>query len=105
MRKGAIPIKLLPHSLLATAYGETLIYERFRHKYKVNNSYRATLVEYGLSFVGHSPDDQHCEAFELPIDVHPWFVAVQFHPEFKSRITRPSPLYKAFIGAVLHPVL
>jgi CTP synthase len=101
MRKGAIPIKLSPDSLIAAAYGEHLIYERFRHKYKINNQFRTAIADCGLNLVGHSPDDQHCEAFELPKTDHPWFVAVLFHPEFKSRITRPHLLYKAFIQATL----
>ncbi|MCL2204816.1 MAG: CTP synthase [Defluviitaleaceae bacterium] len=105
MRKGAIPIKIAPDSLLAAAYGEPLIYERFRHKFKVNSQCRKPLTENGLRLTGTSPDDRHCEAFELPPDAHPWYAAVQFHPEFKSRITRPSPLFMAFIGAALHFIL
>jgi CTP synthase len=101
MRKGAIPVKLTPFSLIAEAYGETLIYERFRHNYRVNTSCCTALSEEGLALVGHSPDGQHCEAFELPQNVHPWFVGVQFRPELKSRITRPGPLFKAFIAATL----
>ncbi|MCL2604346.1 MAG: CTP synthase [Defluviitaleaceae bacterium] len=101
LRKGAIPIKLAPDSLLAAAYGELLIYERFRHKYKINNLFRTLLMDSNLHLVGHSPDDQNIEAFELPRGTHPWFVAVQFHPEFKSRMTRPSPLFRAFVGATL----
>jgi CTP synthase len=100
MRKGAIPVRLIPDSIVSAAYGDLLIYERFRHNYRVNNQYRSLFTEHGLSLTGFSPDDQHVEVIELPRHTHPWFVGVQFHPEFKSRITRPSPLFRAFIGAV-----
>jgi len=101
MRKGTMPCKLATDSLILAAYGETLIYERFRHMYKLNNHYRAELKEHGLLETAHSPDEQHVEAIELPTCQHPWFVGVQFRPEFKSRINRPSPLIKAFLGAAL----
>ena len=101
MRKGAQPCKLNPESLIYAAYGETLIYERFRHLYKLNNQYRCELTNHGLVEAATSPDNQFVEAVELPKSLHPWFVGVQFRPEFKSRITRPSPLFKAFLGAVL----
>ena len=101
MRKGAQPCKLNPESLIYAAYGETLIYERFRHLYKLNNQYRSELMSHGLLETAHSPDGQHVEAIELPQCMHPWFVGVQYRPEFKSRITRPSPLFEAFIGAAL----
>ena len=101
MRKGAQPCKLNPDSLIYSAYGEALIYERFRHLYKLSNQYRGELVAHGLIEAANSPDGQHVEAIELPTSQHPWFVGVQFRPEFKSRITRPSPLFKAFIEAAL----
>ena len=101
MRKGAQPCKLEPNSLVHSAYGETLIYERFRHLYKLSNQYRGELVAHGLLEAATSPDNQFVEAIELPKSMHPWFVGVQYRPEFKSRITRPSPLFKAFVGAVL----
>ncbi|MCL2188115.1 MAG: CTP synthase [Defluviitaleaceae bacterium] len=101
MRKGAIPVKLTPDTLLAKAYGENLIYERFRHNYKINIQCRIPLAESGLILSASSPDDAFCEAIELPNKMHPWFVGVQFRPEFKSRITRPSPIFKAFIKAAL----
>jgi len=101
MRKGAHPCKLSQGSLLHTAYGETLIYERFRHMYILNNQYRSDLHAHGLLETAHSPDGQRVEAIELPHDMHPWFVGIQFRPEFKSRITRPSPIIKAFLGAIL----
>jgi len=104
MRKGAHPCKLAPESLIYTAYGEALIYERFRHLYKLNNQYRSVLTAHGLIEAAYSPDEQHVEAVELTQDRHPWFVGVQFRPEFKSRITRPSPLFEAFIGAALQQI-
>jgi len=97
MRKGARPIKLTAKSLLAEAYGETKISERFRHNYKVDPQQLESLTKNGLQTVGHSPDGTHVEAIELP--THPWYVGVQFCPEFKSRLTRPSPLYVAFLAA------
>ena len=101
MRKGAQPCKLSPGSLIHAAYDEALIYERFRHMYRVNNQYRGQLKEHGLLETALAPDGQHVEAVELPQNKHPWFVGVQFRPEFKSRITRPSPLFMAFISAVI----
>jgi CTP synthase len=98
-RKGALPCKINPDTLTFAAYNENLIYERFRHLFKVNNQYRADLIAAGIIEAAVSRDEQHLEAIELPTHVHPWFVGVQFHPEFKSRITRPSPIIKAFIGA------
>jgi len=97
MRKGAKSVVLTPGSHLANAYETGLIRERFRHLFQINNQCRKPLMENGLLLVGHSPDDTHCEAFELPRDVHPWYVGVQFCPEFKSRINKPSPLYVAFL--------
>ncbi|MCL2364846.1 MAG: CTP synthase [Defluviitaleaceae bacterium] len=99
MRKGAKTIKLSAESLLAQAYGQTQISERFRHNYKVDNQQSKTLTKNGLLLTGHSPDGTHVEAIELPRDTHPWYVGVQFCPEFKSRLTRPSPVYEAFLAA------
>ncbi|GAA1229795.1 CTP synthase [Prauserella halophila] len=101
MRLGAYPAKLQPGSQVAAAYGETEISERHRHRYEVNNAYRARLSEAGLAFSGTSPDDRLVEFVELPADQHPFFVATQAHPELKSRPTRPHPLFSAFVGAVV----
>jgi len=98
-RKGAFPCKLTSDTKIFAAYGENLIYERFCHLFKVNNQYRAALAEAGVIEAAISADEQHLEVFELAS--HPWFVGVQFHPEFKSRITRPSPIIMAFVGACL----
>ncbi|MCL1843787.1 MAG: CTP synthase [Defluviitaleaceae bacterium] len=100
-RKGALPCKLNTESLLFAAYDENLIHERFCHLYKINNQYRNDLSAAGLIEAAVSPCEQHLEAVELPAEIHPWFVCVQFHPEFKSRLTRPSPPIKAFIEACL----
>ena len=97
MRLGKYPCKLKNGSRSLQMYGQNLIYERHRHRYEVNNDYRARLEEAGLNFVGQSPDGRIVEMLELP--QHPWFVAVQFHPEFKSRPNRPHPLFRGFVEA------
>ena len=101
MRLGAFPCRLSAESIIQKIYNEALIYERFRHLCRINNQYRAKLVTHGLVESATSPDDQHLEAIELPTDMHPWFVGVQFRPEFKSRVTRPSPLFTAFVKACM----
>lgn len=97
MRLGAYPCKVMENSNAYEAYGEPLIYERHRHRYEYNNEYRKRLVEGGLKITGLSPDERLVEMVE--IEDHPWFVGVQFHPEFKSRPNRPHPLFRDFIGA------
>ncbi len=99
MRLGAYPCKLKEGSLSEAIYGESLVYERHRHRYEVNNAYRDTLEENGLSISGISPDGRLVEMIELP--EHAWFVATQAHPEFKSRPHRPHPLFREFIGAAI----
>ena len=99
MRLGSYPCTLKPDSRAAEIYGCTKISERHRHRYEFNNTYRAHLEEKGLKFSGVSPDDALVEIVELP--EHPFFVACQFHPEFKSRPRRPHPLFSAFVGAGL----
>jgi CTP synthase len=99
MRLGLSPCKLVEGTLAHQAYGEELIYERHRHRYEVNNHYRSQLVAKGLVISGTSPDESLVEIIELKD--HPWFVASQFHPEFKSRPNRPHPLFRDFIGAAL----
>ena len=101
MRLGLYPCKLDEDSISRELYGEGLIYERHRHRYEFNNTYREQLAAKGLNFAGLSPDGKLVEIVELPKDVHPWFVAVQFHPEFKSRPNRPHPLFNGFIKASL----
>ncbi len=99
MRLGAYAAKLLPGSVVHKAYGEEVVYERHRHRYEVNNRYRARLEEAGMVWSGRSPDDRLIEFLELPD--HPFFVATQAHPEFKSRPDRPHPLFAAFVRAAL----
>jgi CTP synthase len=99
MRLGAYPCKVKLDTKAYAAYGEPVIYERHRHRYEVNNSFRDQLVDAGLIISGISPDDRLVEMIELPD--HPWFVASQAHPEFKSRPTRPHPLFRDFIGAAI----
>jgi len=97
MRLGAWPCKLVPGTRAAAAYGTDLVTERHRHRYEINNAYRDALEEGGLIISGESPDGRLAEIMEL-ID-HPWFVGVQFHPELKSRPTRPHPLFRDFVAA------
>ena len=99
MRLGAYPCKLAADSLAREAYGEELVYERHRHRYEFNNAYRDQLEHAGLVISGVSPDESLVEMIELPRDVHPWFVATQAHPEFKSRPTKPQPLFREFVRA------
>ena len=99
MRLGAYPCKVKAGTLAEEAYGESLVYERHRHRYEVNNAYREKLVEKGLVISGISPDERLVEMVELPESVHPWFVASQAHPEFKSRPTKPAPLFREFVRA------
>ena len=101
MRLGAYPCKVAPGTLAEEAYGEPLVYERHRHRYEVNNAYRERLVAAGLRISGLSPDDRLVEMIELPEDAHPWFVASQAHPEFKSRPDRPAPLFREFVRAAI----
>ncbi len=99
MRLGAYPAKLRPGTIVHDAYGEEVIYERHRHRYEVNNQYRGRLEEFGLVCSGTSPDDRLVEFIELPRSEHPFFVATQAHPEFKSRPDRPHPLFAALLAA------
>ncbi len=99
MRLGAYPCKVLSESKAYEAYGEEVIYERHRHRYEVNNAFRDRLVDAGLVISGLSPDERLVEMVEIPS--HPWFVASQGHPEFKSRPTRPHPLFREFVAAAI----
>ena len=97
MRLGSYPCKLSRSGRAAKAYGERTIHERHRHRYEVNNGLRPKLVEAGMKISGTSPHKRLVEIVEL--SDHPWFVATQFHPEFKSRPTHPHPLFRDFVGA------
>ncbi|WP_332662394.1 CTP synthase [Aeromicrobium sp.] len=101
MRLGLYPAKLQPGSIVAELYGADKVEERHRHRYEVNNSYRAQLEAAGLVFSGTSPDANLVEFVELPREVHPYYVATQAHPELRSRPTRPHPLFSGLIGAAL----
>jgi CTP synthase len=99
MRLGADPVKLHDGTRARETYGEAVIYERHRHRYEVNNHLRKRLEQAGMVFSGTSPDDRLVEVIELT--EHPFFIASQYHPEFKSRPLRPQPLFREFVGAAL----
>jgi len=99
MRKGTYPRQVVPGTRAAAAYGEPLVNERHRHRFEFNNDFRYTLEQAGLMASGLSPDGRLVEIVELKN--HPWMLATQFHPEFKSRPTHPHPLFKQFIAAAL----
>ncbi len=99
MRLGLYPARLAPGTRAAEAYGAEVIYERHRHRFEVNNEYRDALEAAGMVLSGLSPDGRLVEIVELRD--HPWFVASQFHPEFKSRPDRPHPLFRAFVQAAI----
>ena len=99
MRLGTYPCSIASGSLMEQAYGVSLIYERHRHRYEFNNSYRQQLEQLGLAITGTSPDGRLVEACEIP--GHPFYVGVQYHPEFKSRPNRAHPLFREFIRASL----
>jgi CTP synthase len=99
LRLGAYPCKLDPSSKAFRLYGNELIHERHRHRYEVNNDYRKDLTENGMMLSGISPDGHIVEMVEIPS--HPFFVATQAHPEFKSRPNKPHPLFLGFVEAAI----
>jgi CTP synthase len=99
LRLGIYPCKLSENTRAYEAYQDEVIYERHRHRYEFNNHYRQEFEKHGFVFSGTSPDGRLVEIIELKD--HPWFVASQFHPEFKSRPTRPQPLFREFVHASL----
>ncbi len=99
MRLGSQPARLMPGSVAALAYGAEDIHERHRHRYEFNNDYRTRFEQGGMRFSGTSPDGKLCEVIELPN--HPWFVAVQYHPEFKSKPLMAQPLFAGFVRAAI----
>ena len=101
MRLGLYEAKLKPGSIVAEVYESELVSERHRHRYEVNNSFRDQIAEAGLVFSGTSPDDHLVEYVELPREVHPYYVATQAHPEFRSRPTKAHPLFKGLVVAAL----
>ena len=103
LRLGAYPCCIIAETTMARCYGEPIISERHRHRYEFNNEYRDLLEENGLVISGTSPDGRLVETVELT--EHPFYVGVQFHPEFKSRPNRPHPLFLGFVGAALQQEL
>ncbi len=101
MRLGLYPAKLLEGSLVRNLYGEPYVEERHRHRYEVANSYRSDLEDAGIVFSGTSPDGRLVEYVELARDVHPFYVGTQAHPEFRSRPTRPHPLFAGLVAAAI----
>ncbi len=99
MRLGAYPARLVPNTKTAQAYGQEEISERHRHRFEFNNAYRETLAEAGMCFSALSPDGRLVEIAELKD--HPWMVGSQFHPEFKTRLDKPHPLFRDFIAAAI----
>ena len=99
LRLGSYPCILGKDTKAYQLYGTEKIAERHRHRYEVNNDYRAALTSHGMTLSGISPDGRIVEMIELPN--HPWFIGTQAHPELKSRPNRPHPLFKGFIGAAL----
>ena len=101
MRLGLYTAKLKPGSIVAEVYGAETSEERHRHRYEVNNTYRDQIAQAGLVFSGTSPDDHLVEYVELPREVHPYYVATQAHPEFKSRPTKAHPLFSGLVVAAI----
>ena len=99
MRLGIYPCKVMPNTLTFKAYEDEIIYERHRHRFEFNNAYREQLATAGLVIGGTLPNDRLVEIVE--VKDHPWFVGTQFHPEFKSRPTKPHPLFRDFVAAAL----
>ena len=101
MRLGSYPARLTEGSVVAETYGSTLVEERHRHRYEVNNTYRGQLEAAGLVFSGTSPDGALVEFVELPREVHPYYVSTQAHPEFLSRPNRAHPLFAGLVRAAV----
>ena len=99
LRLGAYPCAIRSGTLMESCYSAQTISERHRHRYEFNNDYRQILTECGLILSGLSPDGKLVETIELPN--HPFFLGVQYHPEFKSRPNKPHPLFKGFIRAAM----
>ncbi len=99
LRLGSYPCRIVPGTLMEKCYGASDISERHRHRYEFNNDYREELQKAGLVLSGKAPDDTLIETVELPD--HPFFLGVQYHPEFKSRPNRPHPIFKGFVEAAI----
>jgi CTP synthase len=103
MRLGLYPCRLTPNTLTKRLYQQEVIYERHRHRYEFNNAYRNLFIDSGYMISGTSPDGRLVEIIELTD--HPFFIATQFHPEFRSRPNTPHPLFKGFIEAASSQVV
>lgn len=101
MRLGAYTAVLKPNTLVRHLYGKDRVDERHRHRYEVNPEYHKILTGNGLVISGTSPDGRLVEFIELPTDVHPYFVATQAHPEFRSRFESPAPLFYGLVKSIL----
>jgi CTP synthase len=99
MRLGSCDCLLSPDSKLHKLYGTILVSERHRHRYEFNNAYREQLSEAGLEPVGINPQNDLVEIVTIPS--HPWFIGVQFHPEYRSTVEAPHPLFTSFVEAAL----
>ena len=100
MRLGAYECEIKPGTLLSECYGGAkTVFERHRHRFEFNNAYRERFAELGLVFGGRNPQNDLVESVEIP--GHPFYIGVQYHPEFKSRPHRPQPVFKAFVAAAL----
>jgi CTP synthase len=99
MRLGAYPCKVTEGSNLHKAYGETLISERHRHRYEFNNAYIEEFKKHGMKITGVNPDTNLVEVVE--VEGHRWYVASQYHPEYKSTVAKPHPMFVGFVKAML----
>ncbi|MCY7361049.1 MAG: gamma-glutamyl-gamma-aminobutyrate hydrolase family protein, partial [Ignavibacteria bacterium] len=99
MRLGAYPCIVEKNSLAYKCYKKEFVNERHRHRYEVNNNFRKILTDKGMKLSGLSPDSTLVEIIELPKSMHPFFIACQFHPELKSRLIEPHPLFREFVKA------
>ena len=99
MRLGSYPCSLKPNSLASKIYGTDKIVERHRHRYEFNNNYLQEFEQAGMVATGINPESNLVEIVEIPS--HPWFVAVQFHPEYRSRVINPHPLFVEFVKAAM----
>ncbi len=99
MRLGSYPCIIEKNSLAFKCYKKEFVNERHRHRYEVNNNYRKILTDNGMKLSGLSPDSTLVEIIELPKSMHPFFIGSQFHPELKSRLIEPHPLFREFVKA------
>lgn len=99
MRLGSYPCVIKSGTLMASAYGTSLVHERHRHRYEFNNDFRRVFMDHGITLCGTSPDGSLIEAIEL--DANRFYIGVQFHPEFLSRPDKAHPLFREFVGAAL----